>query len=158
MKKKHNLEKTHALDVISAGVPVRVCFDGDGRPLYATAGHDGEDERFVELAAKAAYNAAHHAAARSANETTLATATASSAKNRAKASTEHWANKWFEKAHTARPEYGRSRLAQYARRLFVNAPADDPDAKGDWDAKRERDEITVDRAQQFLDRKRKRPQ
>jgi hypothetical protein len=148
VKKKHNLEKaTKVLDVISAGVPVRMRLDSDGRPLSASAGYNAGDpyhERFVELAVKAAHNAASHAAQRTKSTADAAAASAQSAKMRAKRSEDHWSNEWFGKAHQAHPKFGKARLARSARQLAAAA-------RIELD---KRDEITEDRAQQFLNRQR----
>jgi hypothetical protein len=55
------------------------------------------------------------------------------------------AEEWFAAAHARNPEFGRSKLAREARKLFrLNRPNPTPE---------ELDLLTPDRAQSFLDRK-----
>jgi len=146
MTKKHNLEKeTTALQVISTGVRVRIRVDGDGRPLYSIPVYDPEDpqdERFVELAVKAAHNAASAAAQHKLRKDSSAGAADQSAKNRRKDVEEHWTNEWLGNAYREDPTRGRTRLAQRARRLAS-------DAGIELD---KREQITDERARQFLSR------
>jgi len=102
----------------------------------------------VEAVTAGVLNSALSAWARKKRKRGSTTAAETAAKNRAKRSVEHWANDWLALAHAAHPDYGRGRLAHYARKLFVEANKDTPTVA---DAAK-RGEISEDRAQQFLDR------
>jgi hypothetical protein len=147
---KNDGKKTQAREVLVAGVPVRVYFDGEGRPLSATAllnnAEDREHERTVALAATIALDAARRAAKKKQRNGSSAGAAAESAKSRAKRARKHWTNDWFAKALAADPKLGRTRLAQQARRLAAAAGIELD----------KRNEITDDRARQFLNRQRHR--
>jgi hypothetical protein len=172
------MTKTRKLRVSVAGVKVCVRLGEDGRPLSAVAlqsPRDLEHERLLTLAATKAFDATLSAArekeARRSQELIArqqadiqatqdlqatrqaklkrdsVNAAAKSAEKRAKASAKHWTNKWFKRAHAEHPGYGRARLAQHARRVAADAGV----------SLKKRDQITDDRARQFLERKRKRP-
>jgi len=148
------------LDVTVAGIAIRLDFDRDGRPLGAThVDRPGDDQGLVELAVQKAFETAMHAFQATQHKRSSVVAAAVSAHKRAKASADHWTNAFFERAHAAHPNYGKDRLAQLARSLA--AKKDDEAVKANKPHHRipaeKRAEITVERARQFLERKRNAP-
>lgn len=138
--------KSHPVKV--GGIPVRVRFDDNGRPLsaYALEGpRNLEHERLLTLAATTAFDAALFAAQTTKIKRDNTAAAVVSAKIRADNSAEHWANVWLELAHAEDPGRGREQLAVRARQFA---------AAGGIESDTDRDEITFHRARQFLDRQR----
>ena len=146
--KKKREKKELALDSISwrkgivAGVAVRVCFDGNGKPLgahYAGIEPLGDREHEGQVAVAVAH--AVECAAAEARRVQKKEAAALSAKKRA--AQKHPTNKWFVRAHREHPEFGRDKLVQEARRLAAQAGI----------TLKKRNDITEQRARQFLERK-----
>jgi len=150
-------KKARTLDVTIAGIAVRVTLDEDGRPLFATAAQWGDEDLRLALAVQRVFDRTEHAAKSTQRKRNSSHAAAQSAQTRAKASADHWTNQWLALAHDAHPKYGKDKLAQRARSLAALGFIDPDGTRHVVEDQKKRDEITVERARQFLERKRKPP-
>lgn len=145
-----NFAKVQKFDILVEGVSVSVVLEEHGNPLTAAAGAwlGGDEERLTRLAIAVAQGRAQRAAIRKAEAAKHKKRTDQSARVRREAAKTHWSREWLQAAHLKYPDYGAKRLAPAARRIVAMNGKDSP-------AYAKRDEITKYRAEQFLQKLRR---
>ena len=131
-------------EMIVEGHRVWVRLDLKGKPISVSAAWPpgGDQQRIARLA----MDKARQVFARRAKSKSDVVRTKRSTEKKQMIAAEHWSNEWLAAAHRANPKFGRGRLAQAARTMLVRNKPETPPEK--------RDEITKDRARQFLETQR----